>query len=85
MTDEDFRIFLFPYLCIYPERMEQINLSNKINITSEMRDIGAAILSDQDLGFSYEERAAAVYIAMEYERVLPPLPKRRSSRRPSQT
>lgn len=33
-------------------------------VTREMREAGAAILSDQDLGFSAEEKAEAVYIAM---------------------
>ena len=39
--------------------------TNKIhNVTMDMREAGASILSDPDNSYSYEEMAEAVYIAM---------------------
>ena len=42
--------------------------TREIEITPEMREAGAAILGDPDLSFSAEEKAVAVYIAMERSR-----------------
>lgn len=43
----------------------QAGESEKPIVTSEMRVAGAAILLDADLAFSAEEKAEAVYNAME--------------------
>ena len=38
-------------------------------VTMRMREVGSDILSDPDLAYSSEERAEAVYIAMERARL----------------
>jgi hypothetical protein len=40
-------------------------------VTTEMREAGAAVLGDPDLSYSHEEMAEAVYIAMETARLSP--------------